>query len=164
MEQVQLSIGVSPVSLDFEDFYRAEFPRVYRASWLFARDVDNALDATQEAFGRAYSRWTRLQKEEWAAGWVISTAVNVLKRRRRRAPQEQVDPPEVEASTSEIIDLRRALRDLPQRQRQAVVLFYVGDLSVYEVANLMGVSDGTVKAHLSQGREALRKRLETRHV
>jgi RNA polymerase sigma-70 factor (ECF subfamily) len=75
-----------------------------------------------------------------------------------------VDPPGVEASTSEIIDLRRALRYLPQRQRQAVVLFYVGDLSIYEVANLMGVSDGTVKAHLSQGREALRKRLETRHV
>ena len=163
MQGTGIAIGVVQTAAGFEDFYRLEFPRVYRAAWLFARDSEDALDATQEAFGRAYSRWKRLQKEPWAAGWVITTSINLLKRRRRR-PLPEAAAANVPAPTDDIVDLQRALRTLPERQREAVVLFYVGDLSVHEVATVMSISEGTVKAHLSQGREALRARLETRHV
>ena len=148
--------------MSFEDFYRIEFPRVYRAAWLLARNEHDALEAAQEAFARAFARWKRLGHEDWAAGWVITTALNLLRGRRRSTPTEVDD--HVPPPTGNAVDLRNALRLLPQRQREAVVLFYVGDLPVHEVANLMCVSEGTVKAHLSRGRDTLREGLEVRHV
>lgn len=150
-------------SLNFEDFYAHEFQRVYRAVWLMSGDEQAVADATQEAFARAFARWRRLADKEWAAGWVITTATNILRRRRPPSPAADVDA-EVEAPAAAAVDLQRALRRIPARQRKAIVLYYVGDLSVHSVAELMGVSDGTVKAHLAQGRDTLRGLLEVRHV
>lgn len=150
--------------MSFEDFYRVEFSRVYRAAWLLARDEHDALEAAQEAFARAFARWKRLRNEDWVAGWVITTALNFLKRRRRPAPSQAVSTFDVAEPTATAVDLQRALRRLPPRQREALVLFYVGDLSVQAVAELMRVGEGTVKAHLSRGRVALRDGLEVRHV
>jgi RNA polymerase sigma-70 factor, ECF subfamily len=160
MDGIPVSIRTEAAAVNFEDFYRMEFPRVYRAAWVSARDEHDALDATQEAFGRAFARWSRLRRRDWAAGWVITTALNLVKRRApRQSPvvdRRSHEPP----SASDAVDLRRALAKLPARQREALVLYYIGDLPVAAVAELMGVSDGTVKAHLAQGREALRGLLE----
>jgi RNA polymerase sigma-70 factor (ECF subfamily) len=165
VEGIGFSIGVGSLAVSFEDFYRVEFSRVYRAAWLLARDEHDALEATQEAFARAFARWNRLRSAEWAAGWVITTALNFLRRRRRRPvgplPTTGADIAEPSATA---IDLQRALRLLPPRQREALVLFYVGDLPVQAVAEVMGVGEGTVKAHLSRGRVALRDGLEVRYV
>jgi RNA polymerase sigma-70 factor (ECF subfamily) len=143
--------------LGFEDFYAAEYERVFSSAYAFCRDREQALDATQEAFARAFARWRRLDQEEWAGAWVTTTALNVLRRgfrrdRRTALPTEEVQPP----GSADLID---ALRTLPGRQRQAATLFYVADLPVVVVARSMGVSEGTVKSHLSRARDALRKRL-----
>jgi RNA polymerase sigma factor (sigma-70 family) len=60
------------------------------------------------------------------------------------------------------VDLLRALRALPVRQREAAVLFYVADLPLHAVADAMGISDGAVKSHLARAREGLRVNLEER--
>ena len=57
-------------------------------------------------------------------------------------------------------ELWEALRELPQKQRTAVVLFYYQDMPIGEVAETMGTTTGTVKAHLSRGRDRLRVALE----
>lgn len=149
--------------LTFSDFYSSEFPRVYRAAWLLARDDDAALEATQEAFAKGWARWRRLAHNNWAIGWVITTALNEVRDRSRRRPRtselEKDAPSTHEAS---FVDLRNALRKLPVRRREAIVLFYIGDLSVQAVAEAMNLSEGTVKAHLSQGRATLRGLLEVR--
>ena len=150
--------------MSFEDFYRLEFARVYRAAWLLARNDHDALEAAQEAFARAFARWRRLRNEEWVAGWVITTALNFLRRRRKAEPPVSSRDRVVSEPSAAAVDLQRALRRLPARQREALVLFYVGDLPVHKVANLMGIGDGTVKAHLSRGRVALREEMEVRHV
>jgi RNA polymerase sigma-70 factor (ECF subfamily) len=165
VDGIGLSIGVEGFVVSFEDFYRLEFARVYRAAWFLARNEHDAREAAQEAFARAFVRWRRLHSEDWAAGWVITTALNILRRRGGRGSRVELP---LETTTSapsgNAVDLQRALRDLPARQREALVLFYVGDLTVESVADLMGVGAGTVKAHLSRGRAALRKCLETRHA
>lgn len=149
--------------LDFTAFYEQEFDRVYKATWLLARDEELAAEATQEAFARAWARWRRLSTKDWLRGWLIRTAANEVRDRSSRRHEVETS---VEATmpppTAALMDLRAALARLPARRREAMVLFYIGDLSIQAVAEVMGTSEGTVKAHLSQGREALRSDLEER--
>ena len=71
----------------FRDFYQRESRAVFHAVYLLCRDRAVAEDSTQEAFARALSRWRRLRGEPWAAGWVMTTALNVARRSlRQRAP------------------------------------------------------------------------------
>ena len=150
--------------LTFEDFYAAEFDRVLDSAFAFSGDRDAAADATQEAFARAFARWRRLSRKEWAGGWVTTTALNVLRRKYRDAGRSQVLVDE-RASHDEYggrVDLLRALRALPVRQREAAVLFYVADLPLHAVADAMRVSDGAVKSHLARARGSLRMSLEER--
>ena len=127
-------------------------------------NASDAEDAAQEAFVRAYARWRRLEKEEWAGAWVTTTALNVLRRRARRRepipPETQTAPGPPNALRVDLLD---AMRSLPPRQRQAAALFYVADLPVAVVARSMGLSEGAVKAHLSRARDALRARLGEDH-
>jgi len=148
---------------DFDSFYSMHYERTYRAACLVAGDTTLALDATQEAFARALERWTRLRLLPWAAGWVMTTSLNLCKRRIRDVPRPDVElriEPGASADASDRIDLLDAVKVLPFRQRQAIALHYLGDLPVPAVAHLMGVSEGTVKAHLAQARKALRTALE----
>ena len=137
--------------LDFESFYRSEYERVYRAAVLVAPDPQLALDATQGAFERAFARWRRLSKQEWAGGWVMTTALNLARgEHRKRGRAEQTSRPAAPVFNTDTLELREALAELPPRQRMAVVLFYIGDLPIHSIAASMGISDGAVKAHLSQ--------------
>lgn len=146
--------------LDFETFYATEFQRVFKAVYLSCGDRSLAHDATQEAFERAFVRWRRLSREGWAGGWVMTTALNLMRKdlkRPRDADLARVAPSV--ATDRYETDLLDILRGLPHRQRAAVLLHYVADMPVREVADAMGVAEGTVKALLAQAREKLRTTL-----
>ena len=142
---------------DFEDFYRREYQRVYKAIRLSGGDGDGTHDITQEAFKRAYARWGRLARHEWAGGWVMTTALNLMRRARKAPRDEPLDTSHdlVAPMTDRDADLYDALRKLPNRQKAAILLYYLGDLPIRGVAETMNVADGTVKALLSQGRQSL---------
>lgn len=150
--------GVS--GLDFETFYASEFQRVFKAVYLCCSDRPLAHDATQEAFQLAFVRWRRLSRESWAGGWVMTTALNLMRKDRKRprdADLSRVAPaPAFDRYDTELLDL---LRELPQRQRAAVLLYYVADMPVRDVAEAMDVAEGTVKALLAQARDKLRTTL-----
>lgn len=154
-------------TLDFEDFCRGEYQSVFRAACLATGNADVASDATQEAFGRAYARWARLSKHPWAGGWVTTTALNLcrkeLRRRGRQAPGTS-ERPQPDRDVPRELDVVAALSRLPFRQRQAVVLFYWSDLPTAAIADLMGISDGAVRAHLTHARTALKEILEVHHA
>ena len=156
------------IAVEFEDFYRSQYPQVYRAAFLATSDRDLAFDATQEAFKKAYARWRRLQRHEWAGGWVMTTTLNLCKRMGARSSREATqDVAEGTPSLGpgpERVDVSNALAGLPPRQRTATILFYIGDLPLPAIAHLMSVSEGTVKAHLAQARASLRGALEVRDV
>lgn len=156
-------IGERALPAGFEDFYRAEFGSVFDASYAFCGKREVALDATQEAFSRAFVRWSRLSRESWAGGWVMTTAMNLCKKYARRvqdrtppATSSTADDPQ---SVVERMDLSAAIRQLPSRQREAVLLHYLGDYPVAVVADLMRVSEGAVKRHLFRAREGLKSSL-----
>ncbi len=151
--------------LRFEDFYASESKRVFDSTFAFCGDREAAAEATQEAFARAFARWRRLRRHEWAGAWVTTTALNVVRRahrdRGRRAPDAPCPPA---ADPGQRVDLLAALRQLPVRQREAAVLYYIADLPVAVVAETMNLSQGAVKSHLSRARESLRMQLEERHA
>jgi RNA polymerase sigma-70 factor, ECF subfamily len=142
----------------FRDLYEQEFARVYRAVYLLAGDRQLAEDATQEAFARALSRWSRLVTHPAPAAWVTTTALNVARRQLRRRPD--IPPVDrVTAAGEDRVALVEAVRALPPRQQEAVALHYLLDLNVADTAVAMGVDEGTVKTHLSRARGALARTL-----
>jgi RNA polymerase sigma-70 factor (ECF subfamily) len=94
---------------------------------------------------------------------VTKTAFNLTRRHFRRR-QMTGGPAATPGPTADRVDVLTALRSLPERQRQAVVLHYLTDCPVATVAEVMGVSEGAVKAHLFKARAALRSGLEVRHA
>lgn len=148
---------------DFSDFYSSTFRPVSAAVRAFCGDADVAHDATQEAFARAYARWSRVRDSAYPQAWVTKTAINLTRKHFRKRPSAatSIDMP---GPSGDRLDLLTALRSLPERQRQAVVLHYLVDSPLAAVADVMGISEGAVKAHLFKARAALRGELEVRHA
>ena len=155
--------------MTFDDFYRSEYKAVFGAAYLSSGDKEIALDATQEAFKRAYVRWSRLEREAWAGGWVMRTALNLCKRFGKARARFSTTPNEpanegISEPSGTRLDVLEGLRKLPERQRHATILFYWGDMPIPVIADLMKIAEGTVKAHLAQARKSLRTTLEVADV
>ena len=149
---------------DFDGFFGAEYLRVLRSLTLVLGDGQRAEDAAQEAFARAYRRWSAVGQMERPGTWVYVVALR--SERRRLARDAKRSSPELEAvgasGVDEVIDrvwLLDALAKLSARQRCAVVLRYYADLPVADVAAAMGCAPGTVKATLHTALERLQVRM-----
>ena len=166
VETVSASATISRVveveALGFETWYLREHPKVVAALTWVAGDPDLAAEATDEAFARAYASWHRVARMTSPGGWVYRVALNVVRRRMRRAVLEQrtATPP---ASVADVVDreIWAVVRQLPERQRVAVVLRYLLDLPEKEVATAMGISRGTVASALAAARGRLAAWLTT---
>lgn len=148
----------------FEALFRATYAPLVR-SLSVGESPEVAADAVQEAFFEAAKRWRRIRSYERPEAWVRRAAVHRLlnhKRGRRRhdAALDRVPiPPDAELHAADL-DLRAAVEALPRTQRLAVALHYLADVPVREVADLLEVSEGTVKSNLFDARRALRRTLE----
>ncbi len=149
---------------DFDEFYAAHFRSTTVQIFASFGDMAEAQDIAQEAFCRALARWETIAGYDDPVAWVRVVAWNLATSRWRRVRTaltfarkqraELVPPP-----SPDHVALTAALRTLPEKQRRAVVLFYLADLSVAEVALDAGVPTGTVKSWLSRAREALAREL-----
>ncbi len=153
---------------EFEQFFLAQYEAVLQVLVLTTGDRERATDATQEAFIKAYARWSKIRHYESPAAWVRRVAINAshdsFRSDRRRRKREEAVPVDVEIDVTDrhssdtlATDL---LHDLPTRQREVATLFYVDDRSVAEIAKILHLNEGTVKYHLSHAREGLRKLLD----
>ena len=144
---------------DYDEFFRCHYAPLVRALAV-AAGREEAADAVQDAFLEAHRRWGRIGRYDRPEAWVRRVAVNRLtdghRRRVRRdralARSAVVDPVGLEISDLDLLD---AVRGLPERQRLAICLYYLADLSVADVAEALGVSDGTVKSQLHDARRSL---------
>jgi RNA polymerase sigma-70 factor, ECF subfamily len=149
----------------FEEFYAATVDRLLGQLFLVTGDLHAAEEIVQEAFTRASTRWARLRDYDVPEAWVRRVAMNLAAdrarslRRHARAILRLGPPPAVPSVSVETLALVQALGTLPVRQRQAIVLHYLADLPVQEVAGILTVSGGTVKSLLARGRRALAARL-----
>ncbi len=156
MEEETGRLVVAP---SFEQWYRHQHPRLVNALTVVAVDAELAREAAAESFTRALERWDRVSKMDAPAAWVYRVAVNVIRRKMRRAAFERAALTSRRAEAVELPVLApevwAAVRVLPVRQRTAIALRYVLDLPQHEVARLMGVAPGTVSATLTKARARL---------
>ena len=139
----------------FDRFFREEQAALLRYCWGLTTDRDAARDIAQEAMTRAWKAWAQPDGTRPAA-WIRTVALNLVRsnwRAARPATVAATQPAQVDQPVD--ADLVAALRALPERQREAVVLHHLGDLSVEYCAVAMGVAVPTVKAHLQRGRARL---------
>jgi len=147
----------------FERAFDGLYRLAYRVAYRILGDRGDAEDVAQEALARASLRWSQLADRP--EGWVSRVASNLAidrHRRRRRTPPTPIGPlGMVDPHLGERGDLVAALRRLPRRQKQVMVLRYLADMSETEVALEMGCSVGTVKSHGARGLASLRRYLGT---
>jgi RNA polymerase sigma-70 factor (ECF subfamily) len=144
----------------FEQLCRDHFANVTRTAYLITGDLAEAADIAQEAFARAFERWTTVSALDRPEAWVHRVAANLAVswwrrlrvRRSRPLPEAGVVPPPEPPDPA----LMAALRELSPAQRTAVVLRFYADRSIEDVAEALGKRPGTVRALTSQGVARLR--------
>lgn len=150
--------------------YSEQYRPLVRLATLLVRDFATAEEVVQDAFVAMHGAWRRLRDPNKALSYLRQSVVNrarsVLRHRavvEKHAPKALPDAPSAEHGA--LGELERAavieaLRALPTRQREAIVLRYYGDLSEAQIADAMGISRGAVKSHTARGIAALRSVLE----
>ncbi|GIH09075.1 hypothetical protein Rhe02_71420 [Rhizocola hellebori] len=150
------------------DLYHVSYRRLVAQVYAFTTDLTEAQDAVQEAFARALARRGQLRDVDAPEAWLRTVAVNIVRRRWRRKQllntillrERPLAKMLQEAPEPDRADLRDALATLPKNYREVIVLHYLADLPVDEVAAILEVPVGTVKSRLSRGREALKGLLD----
>jgi RNA polymerase sigma-70 factor (ECF subfamily) len=146
------------------EFVHSTYPRLVAAVALIAGSRAAAEDAVQEALARAWERSSRGERIDSLPAWITTVSMNLARSGLRRLCAERraraaLMPPTAIDETTDRADLARALRALPRRQREAVVLHYYLGLEVSEIAAAMRAPAGTVKSLLFRGRAALARTL-----
>lgn len=157
------------VHTDDRDRFEAVFPELYRSAYRIAyRLLGNDSDAQEiaaETLTRVYVRWPRVAGH--VGPWAATVATNLVfdcarraTRARDRLPAVASKEPRSDPDSELRLDVRAMLSALPTRQRQVLVLRYLLDMSEEQVAAALDISVGSVKTHLSRGRDRARSIME----
>lgn len=151
----------------FAQLYEASYRRLVVIALSLTRDLGEAEEVVQEAFLRAYARQSRLRTVHNPEAWICTVALNIARRRHRRHtiairsflrraldPTQALSPDDAIAADDELME---AIAALPESQREVVVLHYLADLPVAEVAVRIGVAQGTVKSRLARARATMQQ-------
>jgi RNA polymerase sigma-70 factor (ECF subfamily) len=155
----------------FRALYRMHAGRVYALCLRLTGDGRDAEERTQDVFVRLWDKLKSFRGESAFSSWLHRLAVNVVlneqrttgRRERRVMPAE--DPAALEKHRGNpveglSIDLERAIADLPDGAREVFVLFDIEGYGHGEIAQLVGIAEGTSKAQLFRARRLLREKLE----
>ena len=150
---------VAPESeAQFTRLFQDEYPQITKTAYLILGDWEQAREVSQEAFTRLFAQWKKVSKYERPGAWVRRIAIRLAVGSTRKnvlfaqaIAKLQPEPPPASSDP----DLHRAIGTLPRAQRAAIVLHYLLDLPVVEVAENMGCSTSTAKVHLHNGRKRL---------
>ncbi len=150
-----------------EALFRQSYRPIVQALALACGDLAAAEDATQEAFAKAWARWSQISRYDNPGAWVRRVAINKLRNGHRSRVRGEAAMGRLSSGVSTTAsvpeqdpDLVLGLQRLPYKQRLCAVLYHVEGLSTAEVAQAMGISQGSVSQHLNRARTALRSYLE----
>jgi RNA polymerase sigma-70 factor (sigma-E family) len=168
------AVGTEPgawsADLAVTELYSVQYKALVRLAAMLVRDTSTAEEVVQEAFIAMHDGWHRLKDSEKALAYLRQAVVNrsrsVLRHRvvvEKNAPKPAPDMPSAEHGAMALLErsaVIAALRDLPERQREAIVLRYYADLSEADIAAAMRISRGAVKSHTARAMASLKAALE----
>ena len=146
---------------DFRWFFTAEYPRLVRTVHGVVQDATLAEDIAQEAFIQLLNHWAKVSRYEQPGAWVRRVAIRMAvresgrSRRRRDLERSTLDTAPSGQQPGTDLDLQDAIRQLSPRQRAVVVLFYLEDRPMDEVAAILGCAPATGWVHLHRARHQL---------
>jgi RNA polymerase sigma-70 factor (sigma-E family) len=157
---------------EYVEYVTARMAALRRLAYALCGDRHRADDIVQQAITRLYTHWGRASRADNIDGYVRTILVRAYLDEKRLAWATRVrlstSPPERPAPEGADLDdramLQRALAQVPPRQRAVLVLRFVYDLPVEDVAAALGCSPGTVKSQTSHGLAALRRLLGARSL
>lgn len=155
---------------DFDEFVASEFTNILALALALLHDRDEAVDVAQETMARTFARWdvvaTLDRPGAWARRVALNLATDTLRRRTRRRRLHlrlRAQPPPL-ANEPGAIEWDHTfwaeVAALPKRQRDVVVLHYVDDLAIADIAVIVDSPEGTVKSDLSRARGRLRDAMQ----
>lgn len=165
------SVGGPPAAIDvaFDAFYRVELHSLVALATSLTGDAGHGPELAQEALLRTYRSWETVSRLDRPGAWTRRVLINLTIDAHRRAQREEratrraANARTTEQASSPVDPVSEqfwaAVRALPDRQRHAVALHYIDDLSVAEVARVLEVTEGTVKTSLHMARKSLALRL-----
>jgi RNA polymerase sigma-70 factor (ECF subfamily) len=181
MAMIQAKEAAQRLSLemDFEDVVRVHQRRIYRILYLMVYDRDEADSLTQECFLRAYARRAYFRGESSLGTWLVSIAINLARDQQRsrryafwkrmlRGKEDETQrlaacqrtPEEAISASERARAIWVAVDGLPIKQRTVFTLRFAEEMQLQEIADAMGVREGTVKSHLSNAIRAVRRGLQ----
>jgi RNA polymerase sigma-70 factor (ECF subfamily) len=154
--------------VDFDRLYEVTYPRLFGTVLAIVRDRAAAEDCVQEAFLRAYRRWSSWRGEAPAEAWIFRIAINVAISHRRAERLHEVGelirrlgrPQPEDPTRLTDPDLLRELRALPPKQAVALILRHVHGYTNREIAFALGVPERTIASRLAGARAQLKVRLQ----
>jgi len=153
-------------SRTFEAFYQAEARTLFRRLWLVTGNRAEAEELMQDAFLCVWERWDRVGGLDDPLGYLYRTAMNLFRKRYRRAMLSVRRTVGLAPSNDDFSDaddrhiVRRVLATLPPRQRAALVLTEMLGFTSKEAGDALGVTDATIRSLTRHGRDAFRKVME----
>jgi RNA polymerase sigma-70 factor (ECF subfamily) len=154
----------------FEDLYRRELHSMVALGTTLTGSREAGVDLAHEAMVRAYRNWESVGGLERPGAWIRRVLINLAidharRQQRERRALARIEPaPSVELRDPVSARFWAAVRALPDRQRAAVALHYLDDLSVDGIAEVLQVSAGTIKTSLFKARQSLAHTLRAEEV
>ena len=153
------AMGDVAVAWGFEEVYRSEYPGLVAVAAAMTGDRDGAQDLVHDTMVKAFVRWDRLSRLDRPGAWCHHVLLNICRSRLRRRATERRYLPYLrrrattapEPSTDTLV-FWSTVRRLPSRPRAVVALYFGADLTSVQIAEVLGVPEGTVRSDLSAAR------------
>ena len=144
----------------FESLIRDELPSMYRVAYSMLQNDEDVADAIQETMLKCWEKIGTLKKSSFFKTWLIRILINnckdILKKRRITIPIEEA--PEIPMMDNYFADdWKEIIRQLDEKYRIVIELYYVEEIPTREIAKMLEISDDNVRSRLSRGRKQLEK-------
>ena len=145
---------------EFVEAFVELFPKARRVAYRLVGDVAASEDLAAEALARTFAHWADVKNLPHRDAWVLRVATNLaLNHVGRRRHQMPAQPEQAAVDVVLRVALVQALRELSRRQREIIVLRHIVGMSEAEIAQVLGIGEGTVKTHTRRALDRLRTRL-----
>jgi RNA polymerase sigma-70 factor (ECF subfamily) len=164
-----LELQVVRAAEPYEAFFRREFPRMVAVAYAISGSRWAAEELAQEACLRAYRSWDTVSRYDKPGAWLRRVTINLANSLIRRRVSEVKALQRYVSGSIEVVDQHpveeaefwNQVKSLPRRQREVIVLHYVDGMDTPDIADVLDISQSSVRTHLQRGRETLVRRVDS---